>query len=221
MNKIIFGGSFDPIHNGHLFIAKMALDYTDRVVFVPCNQNPLGKSIKTNSATRKEMISMAIKKNHRFELSDFELENQGISYTYNTVQYFLQQGVKEIGLIIGYDIILDLKKWYKYEELCELVTFYLFKRPDVPEELVKNEINVNLKKANIKFIDSTPINISSTMIKIYKYMNEDISQFVPLDVANYIEEQNIYLKEKQFPDVPDNTMLCNPHINGRIINHNK
>ena len=218
MKKIIFGGSFDPIHNAHLYIAKHALEHADRVVFVPCYENAFAKNIKASPEHRLEMLKLAINDNNRFELSDYEINKKGVSYTIDTIKHFLNNGVKDIGLLVGYDVILDLKKWHKIEELMELVTFYVFNRPDFPKDVVYKEINTTLlKKAKIKELEQKGMNVSSTMVKIYRYMNEDISAYVPQKVLEYMDNNEIYLKEKTFSDIPDDTVLCNPQINGRMI----
>ncbi|MDD4528079.1 MAG: nicotinate (nicotinamide) nucleotide adenylyltransferase [Candidatus Margulisbacteria bacterium] len=218
MKKIIFGGSFDPVHNAHLHIARHALKHSDRVVFVPCYENPLSKSIKATAEQRLAMLKLATADNHRFEVSDYELKKQGISYSIETVKHFMKEGFTDLGLLIGYDVILDLKHWHKIEELLELVTFYVFNRPDFPKEVIYKEINSTfLKKAKIVEIEQKGMNISSTMVKIYRYMNEDISLFIPSKVSEFIDNNQIYLKQKTFSDIPDDTLLCNPQLNGRII----
>lgn len=207
MKKIIFGGSFDPIHNAHLYIAKQALSFADRIVFVPCYESAFAKSLKATPEQRLDMIKMAISGNNRFEFSDFEIQKKEVSYTIDTVKHFLKEGVKEIGLLIGYDVILDLKNWHKIEELKDLVTFYVFNRPDFPKEVIYKEINTTfLKKAKIIEIKQKGMNISSTMVKIYRYMNEDISSFIPLSVLEYINLNDIYLKQSK---TSNNTGLCN------------
>jgi len=218
VNKIIFGGTFDPVHNGHLYIAKAVLEYTDRVVFVPCYENPFAKNIKASPEDRIKMLEIALKDQKRFEISDYEIVNEGISYTIDTVKHFIKEGVSDLGILIGYDVLVDLDKWKDIEELLDLVTFYVFNRPDTPVDIVKRELNSNLlRKANIVHLDHRGMNVSSTMVKIYRYMNEDLTQFLPKDVVNYIDESQLYLKEKTFSDIPEDTMLCNSQINGRMI----
>ena len=218
MSKIIFGGSFDPIHNAHLYIAKHALEYTDRLIFMPCHESPFSKTIKATPEQRVEMLKLAISDNKRFELSEFEINKKGVSYTIDTVKHFLKEGDEDIGILIGYDVVLDLKKWHKIEELMELVKFYIFNRSDFPKDVVYKEINSTiLKKAKIVELEQKGMSISSTMVKIYRYMNEDISSFIPTNVIEYINSNQIYLKQKTFSDIPDDTVLCNPQINGRMI----
>ncbi len=218
MKKILFGGSFDPIHNAHLYIAKHALEFADRVVFIPCYESAFAKNIKASAEQRLEMVKLAIADNNRYEISDFEIAKKGISYTIDTVKHFIQNGNKDVGLLVGYDVILDLKNWHKIEELMELVTFYIFNRPDFPKDVVYKEINTTfLKKAKIVELEQKGMNISSTMVKIYRYMNEEIGSFVPGQVLEYMDNNQIYLKQKTFSDIPDDTLLCNPQLNGRII----
>ena len=218
MKKIIFGGSFDPIHNAHLYIAKQALEHTDRLVFIPCYESPFSKVIKATSEQRVEMIKLAIKDKKRFELYEFEINKKWISFTIDTVKHFVKEGVDDIGVLIGYDVILDLTQCHKIEELIELVASYVFNRTDFPKNVVYKEINNTLlKKAKIIELEQKGMNISSTMVKIYRYMNEDISSFVPKDILDYMDNNQIYLKQKTFSDITNDTLLCNPQINGRMI----
>ena len=127
MSIALYGGSFDPIHIGHLITAETALDTynLEKVIFIPSYITPLkGRELEASDKNRFEMTKLSTKGNLKFEVSDYEISNEGVSYSYNTVKYFKDTYQDEkIYFIIGTDRAKDLKKWYNIEELSKLVTF--------------------------------------------------------------------------------------------------
>ena len=116
MSIALYGGSFDPIHIGHLITAETALDTYDleKVIFIPSYITPLkGRELEASDKNRFEMTKLSTKGNLKFEVSDYEISNEGVSYSYNTVKYFSELYKNEkIYFIIGTDRAKDLKKWY-------------------------------------------------------------------------------------------------------------
>ena len=201
MKKIIFGGSFDPIHLGHLNIANRALAFSDNVVFVPCNINPLGKKPQASSKDRLKMLEIATKNEKRFSISDIEIKRRGKSFTIDTINS-LMDGNEKIGLLLGYDSFLSIDQWKNTEEILKKTKLFIFKRPginiDRVKELLKSQL---LKKADYELIDEKSFNISSTQVKIYAYLNEDISCFIPADIAEYITAKKIYQIKEEIPSL--------------------
>lgn len=139
---IIFGGSFDPIHNGHIKIAKRAFKKVkaDKLFFVPCNNHPHDKRISANNEDRIKMLKLGIQGYPRFEICDFEIKRNEISYSIDTINYFKEYyGDYQIYLLIGYDQLLKFKKWHRYEEILEKAKIICHKRNVIKNISDKNE----------------------------------------------------------------------------------
>jgi nicotinate-nucleotide adenylyltransferase len=153
----IFGGSFDPLHIAHVAIVDNALDELniDKLIIVPTYLNPFKNSFYLDPKTRFELLKKVFRKFGKVEISDYEINRQETSYTFNTVNYLKNlYNPSKIYLIIGEDNIEDLNKWYKYDELKELVEF-----------VIASRVGFKTKKANeFKSLDIN-INISSTQLR--------------------------------------------------------
>lgn len=217
---IIFGGSFDPIHKGHLKIALRAFKKikADKLFFVPCNNHPHDKKISASNQDRINMLKLGIKGYPRFEICDFEMKRNQTSYTIDTVNYFKEYySDYKLYLLIGYDQLLKFKSWHKYEEIIEHAKIICHKRPLISSPTNKNkvenidELNSHENLAKDLFLDSKQdkdklvdhisigafslMNISSNQIRI-----KPKKSHLSIDVLNYINENGIYatnrLKEK-------------------------
>ncbi|MCM1322030.1 MAG: nicotinate (nicotinamide) nucleotide adenylyltransferase, partial [Prevotella sp.] len=123
MKIAMFGGSFNPVHNGHLMLASAALDKTgcDSVLFVPTYQSPFKNRRQCAAdSDRTNMIRLAIEKYPRFRLEICELERGGVSYTIDTVRYLEQKYGSRISLIVGDDLLHDFLLWKDAEKILEL-----------------------------------------------------------------------------------------------------
>ena len=145
----LYGGSFDPIHIGHLITATNAVENynLDKVIFIPSHITPLkDRNLEASDVDRYEMIQRSIKNNPKFIVSDYEINNDGVSYSYNTVKYFKDTYQDEkIYFIIGTDRAKDLKKWYNIEELSKLVTFIFVARDgEKLEDIVEKDDGLHL-----------------------------------------------------------------------------
>lgn len=135
MRLAMLGGSFNPIHIGHLLLADEVchrLGY-DKVLFVPVNIPPHKELAEgASSQQRLEMIQLAIEGNPRFAVETCELERGGISYTYDTIQYlgkkYGSQLEGKLGLIMGDDLVEGFEEWGHYQELPELADIVLARR---------------------------------------------------------------------------------------------
>ena len=168
MSIALYGGSFDPIHIGHLITAENALETynLEKVIFIPSFITPLkGRELEASDRNRFEMTKLSTKDNFKFEVSDYEISNEGISYSYNTVKYFSDYiKIKKIYFIIGTDRAKDLKKWYNIEELSKLVTFIFVARDE--EDLYKIvKEDVFYKSISYEIMKSPIIEISSSLIR--------------------------------------------------------
>jgi nicotinate-nucleotide adenylyltransferase len=152
MKVAILGGSFDPIHKGHIEIIKKALENLDidKIIVLPNYQNPLKISVKADDKVRLKWIKEAIKDIKNAEVSEYELNQQKSCYTIDTVKHFLTKFDKII-FLIGADNLETLSKWHKIDELQKLVEFVVFSR--------------NGKKSDIYKTINLDIDISSTEIR--------------------------------------------------------
>jgi nicotinate-nucleotide adenylyltransferase len=181
----ILGGTFNPPHLGHLIIANEVQSqlHFDEVWFMP-NQEPPHKVNKDGISGyhRAEMVKRAISDNPLFKIQTIELERPGRSYTYDTMKLITEKYDYEFFFIIGADMIEYLPKWYKIEELINMVTFVGVNRPKYD------------KKTDFPIIDiDVPnIEISSNMIRKKIKNGKPIRYYVLDKVIDYIEENQLY-----------------------------
>lgn len=185
----VFGGTFDPVHTGHLICARDILEKRpiDQIVFIPSYVTPF-KTGKEHSAPahRKNMLDLAIEQNPCFAVSDMEIVKPEISYTISTIRE-LKKTYENIELIIGYDNLLLFEEWKEPDELAELTTLVVMKRidrelPDKPNRFFEKSVIVN-----------TPvIEISSSDIRARVRAGKPINYLVPEPVRRYIEENELY-----------------------------
>lgn len=156
---ILFGGSFDPIHHGHIYIAKTALKEikADFVLFIPA-KNPRWKNLDTALEDRYQMLELALKQYPYFKLSRCELDSdRKINYTYDTVKNLTYQNDK-LYYLIGSDQLDKLHQWYKIDELSKLVSFLVYERDNYPLNIDNlNQYHCILLKGKARDISSTDI----------------------------------------------------------------
>lgn len=191
----LYGGSFDPIHIGHLITATNAVENynLDKVIFIPSHITPLkDRNLEASDVDRYEMIQRSIKNNSKFIVSDYEINNDGVSYSYNTVKYFKDTYQDEkIYFIIGTDRAKDLKKWYNIEELSKLVTFIFVARDgEKLEDIVEKDDFY--KGIDYEIMISPIIEISSSLIRNRIKKNKKIDYMVTDNCKSYIEELSLY-----------------------------
>lgn len=186
LNIGIFGGSFDPVHLGHLSCAKAALSAfsLDQVFFVPTNISPFktGQTTLFSPEQRMEFLNIALADEPKFDMSDFELSKKGISYTYDTIMHFISHfedlDVKvKIYLIVGSDLIGELDSWKNASKIAKLSEIICVVRPeyeDIEATLVDSDV-----KFKVHFLPTPGFDISSTEIKEMIESGEDISEFLP------------------------------------------
>lgn len=199
-NKIgIMGGTFDPIHIGHLIIAEEARDFFNlkEVVFIPTGKPPHKKSVNiTDSFHRYNMTQLAIKDNKYFSISSIEVEKSRTTYTIDTIKELKKQYENtEFYFIIGGDSVMNLHKWKNYETLLEICNFIVAKRVGISNKETEERIRVlNRKFGNVIYEIPVPyINISSTEIRAKVINNKTIKYYVSIEVEDYIIKNKLYL----------------------------
>jgi len=189
MKKIgLFGGTFDPVHLGHLLMARSAMEQMalDRVIFIPSCVPPHKKAPTLFSTEdRLAMIRMAIKGIPEFEVSDFEIKKGGKSYSVDTVRHFrsLFSAADKLFFIVGGDAIRQLDTWKDVETLKNLCSFVSVNRPGYPrgeEKLKYHAVTMN------------GIEMSSTEIRKRILTGKSIQFLVPDAVLRYIIKNHLY-----------------------------
>lgn len=197
MKTGIFGGAFNPIHNGHTALAKhyMSSLGLDRIIFVPTHIPPHKTGEFLASGTdRLEMLRLAVSGCDGFEIDDCEFHRDEKSYTYDTLLYFKKRYKDdELFLIIGEDQYLYFDKWYKYKEILQLATVVTASRHiGRYNELLEYKSNHPEMKNSI-VSDFDVIDISSSEIRERVKAGEDICDCVAEEVAKYIKEHGLYV----------------------------
>lgn len=182
----IFGGSFDPIHIGHLIIAEYAREYMklDKVIFIPVGEPSHRENNLLSAEKRLEMVKLAIKHNEYFEVSDIEIKAEGKNYTYDTLLEIKKKySGASIYQIIGEDSADYLHKWKNYEELLKNCSFLVFKREGY-EYIPKHE--------KIILMDSPKISLSATLIRNRILENKSVKYMLPNEVEAFINLYGYY-----------------------------
>ncbi|WP_276877286.1 nicotinate (nicotinamide) nucleotide adenylyltransferase [Anaerococcus hydrogenalis] len=193
----LFGGTFDPIHIGHLIIMENVINAMnlDKIYILP-NSNPPHKlqNKKTDIKIRLKMVREAIKDNHKIEINDYDYRNNSIHYTYQTIDYFKKTYPDdEFYFIIGEDSFLDIKKWKNYKQILK-ENLIVFKRYSEINSSLLSEIN-EIKKynKNIYLIDNMALDISSTLIRSLVKDKKSIKYLVDDKVIEIISKENLYV----------------------------
>ncbi len=185
------GGSFDPVHFGHLIAAQDAFEQykLDRVIFVPAAQAPLkAAETRTSANDRLAMVRAAIGGDARFSVSEYELTRGGTSYTIDSARFFRTQFPKEdLFWIIGGDQLPKLNLWREIEALGELVEFIFLERPGHP---VRAHPEIPFLK--LHRCDGHLVEISSTELRLRVAQGRSLDYFVPRNALQYIQERGLY-----------------------------
>ena len=195
----IFGGSFDPVHNGHIALACDALKELglDTVIFVPARVQPFkqGKNV-TSGEHRINMIKAATIGCDQISVSSFEIDNDDVSYTVNTLNHFREElgDDAKIYFITGTDSFLIIDTWYMADEMLNGFNFIVGKRPGYMDPELDAKITEIKEKygCEVHKINNRQIDISSTKLREMAGKGEDISEYVPFEAARYINEKGLY-----------------------------
>ena len=192
----IFGGSFDPVHCGHLALAAAAVPslLLDEVIFVPAFSPP-HKPLRQLApvADRLAMLERALRGRANFRLSRIEVETAAPAYTLDTV-LALQRAAgssAQFVLLLGWDAWLDLPQWHESATLRTLVEIAVAPRPGVGDASGTHDVALGAFP-NVRRIPCEPVAISSSAIRARVARGEDIRQMVPETVRTYIETHGLY-----------------------------
>ncbi len=188
----VYGGTFDPIHTGHLVIAQGIVEHCglDRLLFVPSARPPhkQGHAIAP-PRDRYRMAELASQRDPQFEVSDIEINRPGLSYTVDTLEELRRiHGTSScIYLVIGADSLLEIDTWYAPDRVFDLATVVTVPRPG--KDLTSMDPRWRDRVVTVRLPE---IEISSTDIRQRVGKGLSIAQMVPEEVAGYIEERGLY-----------------------------
>lgn len=193
----ILGGTFDPIHMGHLRMAEHVFQSMEleNIVFIPANVPPhkLGQDFAP-AADRYAMTELAVADNPHFIVSDMEIKRTGVSYTIDTIRELHHQYAdKELHFIIGADSVAQLHTWHNIEEMLEMTTFVAVWRPGYEgamEELVRHL--GQRARERVLLLDTPVYDISSTEIRTRIREGRSLAGLVSGPVEQYIYEHGLY-----------------------------
>ena len=193
----IFGGSFNPIHYGHLMICEYIKEEMglDKVIFIPTG-NPPHKEIEVSAEDRYEMVRLAISPNPDFEISDIETTRVDLSYTVDTIRELKKIYREEkLYFLIGLDSLFQLKTWKKIGDLSQEIEFVVALRPGyIDKEEINKEIDFLRENFGTKInLIKTPLyEISSTDLRDRIHEGKSLRYLIPKKVLDYIEESGFY-----------------------------
>lgn len=194
-NKIlIFGGTFNPIHNGHLILAEHCINEEgfDKVVFIP-TMNPYYKDT-LDFDTRLKMLKMAIKDNDKFAYSSIEKKYNLEGKLYLILEKISKLSDDDVTILIGSDSLMNLDWWYKIDEILKKYKIIVLKRDD-EDEAISIKIAEYKEKygADIKVLNNKRVEISSSMIREMIKNGKSIKYLVRDDVEKFIRDEKLYV----------------------------
>ena len=199
----IFGGTFNPPHNGHLYIAGQAMEkaWLDKVIFLPCG-NPPHKRVDgdVDAIHRFEMTRLAVKDDLRFDVSDLEVceSKSNIlkkSYTADTLEKLdSKYPDARLCFVVGADSLRDMESWHCPERIFELAEIIVVSRGGIDDKTVEEKTELYQKKYNavITVVQVSPVELSSSDIRESIRKGETALNTVPKPVLEYIEKNQIY-----------------------------
>ena len=193
------GGTFDPIHHGHLFIAEEARVRCglEKVVFFPNNQpaHRQGKAAHADSETRLALTRLAVSSNAHFDVSRIEIDRPGPSYAFDTLGEFqkLFGPQTELCYIVGADSIGEVLTWYRGAELFNLCRFIAVSRPDFDLEAAKAQLN-EAQRARVDFLETVGLDIASRELRQRVKDGLPIRYLVPDAVEREVRVRGLYLE---------------------------
>ncbi len=196
MNIGIYGGSFDPVHNGHIKLARFMLGalQLDKLLIVPAFRSPLKEENASDASDRLNMCRLAFT-DPRFEVTSMEIDRGGKSYTAETLNEIKKiYGNERYYLIIGSDQLLHFNNWYRFPEILSGAALCAVSRrgEDKQAELELFADKELRRYGRVLICDFEPLDISSTELRSILKNGGDAGEYLPADVKNYITDRGLY-----------------------------
>lgn len=191
----LYGGTFDPIHLGHLILAESCREACelDRVWFVVTATPPHKSGERTSVEHRLEMARIATAGNSAFEVSEIEAGGSGPHYSFQTLERLVEERPgDDLFFLIGADSLADLPTWRRPERIAELATIVVVNRPGIDPEALSRPPDLGPRARPLRFVSVPPIGISSTEIRRRHARGRSIRYQVTRGVEAYIQEHRLY-----------------------------
>lgn len=205
----ILGGTFDPIHYGHLRTALEVQQYLslNEIRFIPCGEPPHRNNPVAEPLQRLAMVRAAISGQDNFSVDDREISRAGLSYMVDTLKSLKQELVSDsLNLILGTDAFNNLPAWYKWQDIFNLANIIVMQRPQtnasdnrsaalsavIKQRQVSKDSLGKYQQGKICFVPVTQLDISATVIRQQWQQQKDIRFLLPDSVLTLIRQQNIY-----------------------------
>ncbi|UCD52995.1 MAG: nicotinate (nicotinamide) nucleotide adenylyltransferase [Phycisphaerales bacterium] len=197
----LFGGSFDPIHRGHVDVARVAAQQlqAQKVIFIPAKCSPLkGALPRASDDDRLRMVELIVATDSAFAASDCELRRAVPSYTIDTVRQFQADYGPETSIhwLLGADSVDDLVYWYKIDELIDACNVSVMYRGGYETPTFDKYARIwgakRVQKLRANVVETPSIDISSTQVRERLAEGQDVSDMLHPDVADYIRRHNLY-----------------------------
>lgn len=189
----IMGGTFDPVHTGHLLAAELAREAAglDEVWFMPSFVPPhKEKGPAATPEERLEMVRLAVEGHPHFRVTDIEIRKGGTSYTVETVELLNTEFPDvDFSYIIGADMVMYLPKWYRIEDIVSRISFIGLERPGYQLELEELPANV---RNRVKLVPMLQMELSSTEVRQRRREGRTVRYMVPERVRHYMEGKRLY-----------------------------
>jgi nicotinate-nucleotide adenylyltransferase len=205
----LFGGSFDPVHSGHLYLAQTIYQQLNlqELRFIPCQKAVLDKTLQATAEQRLTMLQLALQEYAEFTIDQRELQRVSPSYTVDTLFSLRAELGDQVSFafIIGSDALQQLNRWYRWQTLIELTHLIVVPRPnyELPTHGVMGEFMQRYQTDNVKLLQQNaagclfvaklePMNISATMIRQCIAAGLSLEGLLPSNVLKFIQQENIY-----------------------------
>lgn len=192
----LLGGTFDPVHYGHLRIAEVVRErcHLDAIWWIPCGQPPLRKDYPISSGEdRYAMVLLATYDHPHFEVLRLEIERPGPSYTIDTVEELQRQweGRAQFFFVLGADALLQIRSWHRYEALLQKCPFLVVNRPGYDLGEMERVLS-SAQRHHIQVVEAEGLDISATEIRAKVHQGLSIRYLTPDPVIAYIHKRQLY-----------------------------
>lgn len=222
----IYGGSFNPVHNGHIHLAKAAADEfeLDRIYLVPSKISPHRSSAEyVPEEDRLEMLRLACEGDGRLCVCDYELKSDRVSYSIYTVEHFRSEYPgSELFLLVGSDMLLSFDKWFRFEDILSQVTLCVVSRQGGDMDELEQKAQELRKFGNILISRSAPLEISSTEIRKKIAKNSNFACYLDENVVQYIRSRELYSlrgERKLNYNTEDKKKFLKEHLSAKRYTH--